>query len=737
MAGRQPSLCLVLSLVLVCFVISGCETRKGEGISSQEGGGKDSISNLQVEFVTAGLDSRNNNLIIQKNTVFGPEKSDSFAKKIVGFLYRNTLIRADDNAYPRKETKDIGTLPGDIKRIKVLDKHNIIYLGSTDENDHAKNIAAKNISRGDERIIYSPSDGFLIDEFVLSKDRSLAAAWEIKMEPESDTLIGGHSRIVEVELSTGRWRVVVSEKTIRPNSNDDLVSKQLKLDSSILIKYPLFYDNKGTLLLDTFGPNGGGWGNGMHYVLRGENVIRDIPALQAGSYSFDPVISSDGSFFAVVMPKQKYSADREGVSMAQQDGSRIGFFKDLNEFGSLQAPTEVIITSQPIFSPDDKYIAYNGVDKDGHASYVANIQTGETSKYETGEMDVVEFTSDNKLILGERDQSNYSNEGGVDSPLISNLGPKYSFLFSKYKVVDVSSGEKASINEFDGSAPAEHVHELWKLETDLVGSVKPSGENNLRIDYLIPRNVELSQNRLTSQSKPPAELWDNPKGLPKCGDILNTRMHKLLEKKMKKTKTSTVSVSEEEVPPIDYSKCFDSPLYLYPNFESEIAIETDNTTFGESPIMNEGGWRVTSGPDGIIKDSSGKIFDKISYGYISDYPGRISGFSGILASQNNLNEALRSYAVKLGLNKKETNDFVSFWYSQLHGKAPFIQISHFSSKESAEILKIKIEPEPDKFVPIVMYFKKLYFPTILHEPSFEPIPPRDGFFALDWSGVIE
>lgn len=742
MIGKQTFLSIVLLLVFVSFMISGCEMRDGKRTPNQESETEDSASGSRVDFVTAGLDSRNNDLTIQKNTVFSFKDNDNFAKKIVRLFYKNALIRADENANPKKETKVISTLPGDIKRIKILDDHNIIYLGSTNANDHAKNIVIKNISRGDERIIYSPSDGFLIDEFVLSKDGSLVAAWEVKMEDESDMLIGGYSRIVEIEQSTGRWRVIISEKTTRPESGDELINNQLKLDSSVLIRYPLFYDKKGTLFLDTFGPNGGGWGNGINYVLSGESVVRTLPTLQAGSYSFDPVISSSGSFFAVVMPRQKYSADREGVSMAQQDGSKISFFQDLNEVGSLQAPAEVIITSQPIFSLDDKYIAYNGVDEGGHASYVANIKTGETNKYETGEMDIVEFTSDNKLILGERDQSSYSNEGSAGSPLVSNLGPKYSFLFSKYKVVDVTSGKKASISEFDGSAPAEHVHELWKLETDLVGSVKPSGENNLRIDYLIPRNVELPQNRLTSQSKPTADpgtpaVIDNPKGLPKCNDILNTRMHKLLEKKMKKNKTSTVSVSENEVPPIDYSKCFDSPLYLYPNFENEIVIKTDNTTFGENPMMSEGEWRVTSSPEGTIKDSSGKIYDKISYGYISDSPNKMPDYSGVLAGQNNLNKTLYSYAVKLGLNKKETSDFVVFWDNQLRGKSPFIQISHFSREKSAEILKIKIEPEPDKFVPIVMYFKKLYFPIILREPNFEPIPPRDGFFVLDWSGAIE
>jgi hypothetical protein len=104
--------------------------------------------------------------------------------------------------------------------------------------------------------------------------------------------------------------------------------------------------------------------------------------------------------------------------------------------------------------------------------------------------------------------------------------------------------------------------------------------------------------------------------------------------------------------------------------------------------------------------------------------------------QESLESGLEQYASKLGLNQQETSDFVSFWLKKLP-LAPYYQVTHYPWEQAQEIAALQIEPQPDIFHAVVMYFKPLDKPIKLAPPVFETVPDREGFFALDWSGVIE
>ncbi|OQA53184.1 MAG: hypothetical protein BWY43_00111 [candidate division WS2 bacterium ADurb.Bin280] len=183
-----------------------------------------------------------------------------------------------------------------------------------------------------------------------------------------------------------------------------------------------------------------------------------------------------------------------------------------------------------------------------------------------------------------------------------------------------------------------------------------------------------------------------------------------------------------------YFNCFDSPLYLYPKEKKTVKIESENIIFNTYPKTETNGWTVEAKPDGTIIHQNEK-YNSIKY----DYKGMHTTppKNGVVVRKEQLSNSLRTYANNLGLNKTESDEFVMFFTKKLSNLGPYIQISHYNMGDSEKILNLKIEPKPDTFIPIVMYFREISTPLSLKEPTFDDIPERTGFTVVDWSGKIE
>lgn len=189
-------------------------------------------------------------------------------------------------------------------------------------------------------------------------------------------------------------------------------------------------------------------------------------------------------------------------------------------------------------------------------------------------------------------------------------------------------------------------------------------------------------------------------------------------------------------------KCYDSPLYLYPEEPIEVSIKVKNAVIlsGNPPYDPDKGWQVTAYPDGtlvkLVKRRALKL-NRIDYSYSSSSTPPKTGF---ISSRGQLPLKLRWYAQKLGLAGREVKDFVTFWTTELP-PAPYYFVSHFENP--SKIMGFDITPKPDTFIQAIMYFRPLYppnYPDLTNppnSPNFPSIPVRSGFTAVDWSGIID
>jgi len=734
---------IVPALFALVFILAGCDTSLTGGGTSVSSPAEDLSSKTQVtQFATGGLDSSSGRVVIGQNKVYAGEKSKvSLASKLASVFSSKYRVQADQSSEAQGQVTPVTTLPEDAKRVRVLDSNTILFIKDVDEKDHGKTLAIKDIAKDTEQAIYQPGDGFLIDEYVVSPDKKTVAVWDVKFADGSDQFLGGASRVVEVDIATKKYQILFTQQTKSPSDTTEIANLQEKLDPSVYVQYPLFYDANNTLYLDTFGPNGGGWGNGIYTLSATSKTLSKFTAFPAGSYSADPVGSEDGKFFVVVVPKSPSTQDRTGVLAAQADPSKIVIFEG-------GGPTEIpvppgTVVGVVVVSLDGTLIAYNGMQSSSASpttsaqrTYIYNRSTGETSSFDSTGSEPVEFTGDS-LILGKPDKTTYTTAGGSTAPLIGNLGSHYSLNFTEYKIIDPSDPANPLGFKPGGSGSVEHVQGGWRLALPASGvastgtASSSADQNNISLDYFVPRNAELATTRISQQQVDTSKTTTDT-SRPGTGTGTGPWCRDMFPEAYSTIKDFTHKEFNEMNEAINSGKCMDSPLYLYPTEEAKISVQSGALIFNTSPVSIGRGWNVVASPDGTIQ-ARGGTYDKISYDYIASAPARSDG---LVVSQVQLQPTLTGYAEKLGLNAKEKADFVSFWMDKLSGTAPYIQISHYSMKESAKIVNLDIDPKPDTFVPIVMYFKKLYLPTVLPQPKFEKFERR-GFVALDWSGVVE
>ncbi|MCX6809523.1 MAG: hypothetical protein NTZ65_02110 [Candidatus Berkelbacteria bacterium] len=752
------------------------------------------------------------------------------AKFLVG--KDSSIVATADSAQGVDQSSvPIVKIPASAKRVSFLDSTHLVYLNKTDGKDHAQEFISYNLTTDKTDILYSAKDGFGIDEYVLSPDNTLAALWEVKMPISGDLsqLLGGESKITQIDLKTKQWQTILGpQKTDNSKTAEDLVQAQFNLDPSVFVQYPLFYDASNRLWLDTFGPNGGYWGNGIYTISQQDKKLTAYASLPAGSYSSDPVISKGGKYVLVEKPSAAFPANQVGVQSARDLPTNLSLTSTADD-SAVEIPIAepVLLGGQSLVSSDGNTIVYVGYktqddfDKKTNGTlFIYNRQSKQTMQttIEDSEMLLGFAKGDSLLTLGKvfsnsTDPKSTSSNVNQSPPPIGEVGKKYRPIFQNYSLLDVKdpairqSVASNDLSEFIESSSSVSAQSPAVTASAKLAEEQKSAKNKLELSSVVFRDPEKTQARVDQQNgdnlgiKAYATKDECEKVLPGFNSAQTPEdMNRLLEQTdwfkglSQACKTAYNNLNDQHVndvvsfgldtgrdprwrweicygtmqsanhtllactatvknPCLDSFashvgrrdqdplmhqtaaavKCVDSPLYLYPTQTQQISITSDNFVSNDNPkYLPFAGWGVVAEPSGKLTTESGS-YDSIAF----DYSAQTRPLSnGYVVAQPQLEKALQDYATKLGLNSKESSDFVSFWKDKLKD-APYIQISHYSRLESANILKLNITPKPDTYIPIVMYFKKLSFPKSLANPIFEPIQSRNGFTAVEWSGIVE
>jgi len=172
-------------------------------------------------------------------------------------------------------------------------------------------------------------------------------------------------------------------------------------------------------------------------------------------------------------------------------------------------------------------------------------------------------------------------------------------------------------------------------------------------------------------------------------------------------------------------------IYLYPEAETEVSVKLllDGKLTCTYPAYNAG-WKVTAAPDGTLTDAEGQTYNYLYWeGETNAQWDMAEGFC--IKGEDTaafLEEALE----KLGLNRKEANEFIVYWLPLME-QNPYNIIS-FQTDIYTDTAELQIDPAPDTLIRVFMTWKAA--DSFIELPDQElTAPERSGFTVIEWGGT--
>jgi len=190
----------------------------------------------------------------------------------------------------------------------------------------------------------------------------------------------------------------------------------------------------------------------------------------------------------------------------------------------------------------------------------------------------------------------------------------------------------------------------------------------------------------------------------------------------------TVEPSDFEIDPnVDYKPV----IYLYPEEETEVSVKLDYSgrltcTY---PKYNDG-WTVTASPDGTLTDANGQIYNYLYWEGETLTQYDLS--KGFCVKGEDTAAFLEDAFAKLGLNRREANEFIVFWLPMMQ-ENPYNIIS-FQNDIYTESAKLDITPAPDTLIRVFMAWQASDEFTELEAQELSA-PEREGFTVIEWGGT--
>ena len=181
----------------------------------------------------------------------------------------------------------------------------------------------------------------------------------------------------------------------------------------------------------------------------------------------------------------------------------------------------------------------------------------------------------------------------------------------------------------------------------------------------------------------------------------------------------------------DAMVCYKPVIYLYPEKTTDVDVKLSlNGEFICTYPKYENGWLVTASPDGTLTDKNGQTYNYLYWE--GDIQTDYSFQKGFCVKGENTAEFLEKALSKLGLNRKEANEFIVYWLPLME-KKPYNIIS-FQTDSYTDAAGLDINPKPDTLIRVFMTFKGSDSHVEIEEQSLNA-PKRQGFTVIEWGGT--
>lgn len=171
-------------------------------------------------------------------------------------------------------------------------------------------------------------------------------------------------------------------------------------------------------------------------------------------------------------------------------------------------------------------------------------------------------------------------------------------------------------------------------------------------------------------------------------------------------------------------------VYLYPTSPTMVSVRVDAKITKSDPAYGNG-WNVLAMPSGKLFSGSGSYDSLFWEGTGKLYPTINSGF---VVSQADLTQTLTNQLHQLGLNTKESADFLDFWLPKMP-TTPYVRVTWFGKNQMDQLAPLTVSPKPDTVIRIFIDFEGLNQPIAI-SPQRLSAPARRGFTVVEWGGLL-
>ena len=181
------------------------------------------------------------------------------------------------------------------------------------------------------------------------------------------------------------------------------------------------------------------------------------------------------------------------------------------------------------------------------------------------------------------------------------------------------------------------------------------------------------------------------------------------------------------------AECGKPVIYLYPQTDTQVKVQVGAQITISEPTYPEDGWLVTAKPNGQLTYQNQNypylFWEGLGNGLYPDYRDR-----GTVVAQIDLVSTLYQQLSQLGLNQKESADFMEFWQPKLP-QTPYVRLTWLNTKDMDTLAPLWVNPKPDTSIRIFLEFQGLNKPVKLI-PQTLSAPTRQGFTLIEWGGLL-
>jgi len=183
----------------------------------------------------------------------------------------------------------------------------------------------------------------------------------------------------------------------------------------------------------------------------------------------------------------------------------------------------------------------------------------------------------------------------------------------------------------------------------------------------------------------------------------------------------------------DISREWKPIIYIYPTENIDVSIKVDHPSdlTVSYPKYNDG-WRVKALTNGTLIDQNNRKYYALYWESESNRINKIKN-DGFVVKGEDVSNFLEEKLDILGLNYKESNEFIMYWLPKLE-KNKYNYIRFQTMDEINSNMRLDINPKPDTLIRVRMEYKPLDKRINVKEQKLTKVE-REGYTVVEWGGT--